>query len=281
MSEQNILNSTQTSLLNPDYGYTEGLPNLLAEWQAASGKWFGRQRLARGRIYELAWNDRDKATMHSLKQWERQYEKDAFSFQDFERSRYFSGRFDGPLVYSPVGNEQWNIRGRFIELPGLAIYTYPSDWSRDAAFLEEALYPQASATGREDQVKLTGSWTLNGPDNSAFHGVAVGRRAAYFSNTTDNTAEWVYFGYGFRFWSPKNNNLGIVGIGVTKVRDGTTALSEQTVDLYAATLENSAALFIKSDLPLDWYRVKLRVTGTKNASSSDYRCYADAIETMG
>src|SRR5690349_13016344 len=194
MSEQNILNPSATSLLNVDWGYTEGLPEMRSVWQAMSGKIYSRRQMVRGRVYDLAWNKRDLATKHSLQQWERQYENDFFTLADWERSRYFSGRFDGPLSYSPAGFNQWNIRGRFVELPGLAMYQWPVNWGRDSIFLEER-----NGFG-EDLVKLTGGWTYQSGDAPS-HGGAL-----YYSNGLNNTAEWSYFGYGYRLWARLANN---------------------------------------------------------------------------
>ncbi|MGH9579369.1 MAG: hypothetical protein ACRD2R_00120 [Terriglobales bacterium] len=260
MSEQNILNPTASSPLNPDFGFSDGLPDMLGRFDARSGKAFTRQLLVRGRVYDLPWAGRSLATRHLLEQWANQYRQDCFSYQDLERGRYFSGRFAGPLVFSPAGNENWNIRGRFQELPGLALFAYPTNWSRDAVFREER-----NGFG-EDLVKLTGSWTF--VSTGIAHGGAYTR-----SNTTNDTAEWVYFGYGFRFWSPTRSNFGIVAVSV----DGG---AETNVDLYSAGDVNSAALLTTASLPLGQHRVKLRVTGTKNASSTDFHVAADAIEVM-
>jgi hypothetical protein len=47
MSEQNILNPTATSQMNPDYGYTEGLPSDLdVGFLARSGDFYFAQRCA-------------------------------------------------------------------------------------------------------------------------------------------------------------------------------------------------------------------------------------------
>jgi hypothetical protein len=162
MSEQNILNPSATSLLNFDWGYSEGLPETDSVWQAASGKDYSRLQLARGRTYELTWAKRDLATALALQQWERQYKRDFFTLVDWEKSRYFTGRFDGPLTYSPAGFNQWTIRGRFIELPGVAMFSYPTNWTRDAMFLEER-----NGFG-EDLVKLGGTWAFN--QNASYHG---------------------------------------------------------------------------------------------------------------
>src|SRR5581483_1929385 len=240
MSEQNILNPSATSLLNFDWGYTEGLPEMRSVWQAMSGKAYARRQMARGRIYDLAWNKRDLTTKHSLQQWERQYENDFFTLADWERGRYFSGRFDGPLSYSPAGNNAYNIRGRFIELPGLAVYQYPSNWSRDAVFLEER-----NGFG-EDLVKYTGTWTVANPETNTHGGGWA------FSNTTNDIAEILYFGYGFRYWCKKQDNLGIVEISLDGIMQG-------TVDLYDPALHPNgvptAALFSAPNVALGLHRV--------------------------
>ncbi len=151
VSATDVLNPAQTSLLNPDWGYTEGLPEMRSLFQAASGKMYSRRQFGLGRAYDLAWNNRDLATKHALQQWAQQFENDFFSLADWERSRYFSGRFEGPLTFNPVGNQAYNIKGRFVELPGLLMSSWPSNYTRDAIFLEER-----NGFG-DDLLKLTGT----------------------------------------------------------------------------------------------------------------------------
>lgn len=153
MSEANILNPTSSSLLNPDYGYSEGFPiELHDDLLMDGGDIYTRQARFQGRIYDLVWAARDKATMHTLIQWAEQYRRDFFTFKDHERGRDFSGR----LILQPgqrvvlEGNERWTVRGRFIELVGKAMNTFPSDWTRDANFIEERV-------DGIDQVALTTS----------------------------------------------------------------------------------------------------------------------------
>ena len=273
MSEQNILNPSTTSLFNPDWGYTEGLPETRSLFQATSGKLYSRRQMGLGRIYDLAWNNRDLATKHALQQWAQQYENDFFSLADWERSRYFSGRFDGPLSFSPAGNQKYNIRGRFVELPGLAMFAYPTNWSRDAIFLEER-----NGFG-DDLVKLLtpANWTFQ--SGATYLHPFPGN--AYFGGTTNETAEWTYFGYGCRIWDITDANLGIVEVTVTRVRDGSVVSGPTNVDLYhTGPTQASSVLLTIQNLPLDFYRVKMRVTGTKNASSTGVLIYVDAIEVM-
>jgi hypothetical protein len=144
MSEQNILNPTVGSDFNPDYGYSEGLPQMLSQFQAKSGKVIARQNLARGRVYDLQWQSRPKSTADALRTWEAQYRNDFFSYQDIERGRYFSGRFAGPPQISPAGFNKWNIQAQFVEIPGLPMFVYPASaalWTSsggtDSIFLEE------------------------------------------------------------------------------------------------------------------------------------------------
>jgi hypothetical protein len=270
VSEQNILNPAQTSLFNPDWGYTEGLPETRSLFQAASGKMYSRREFGLGRVYDLAWNNRDLATKHALQQWAQQYENDFFSLADWERSRYFSGRFEGPLTFSPAGNQKYNIKGRFIELPGLALFAYPTNWARDAAFVY-------SKNGfGESLAKLTGTWTVNaGPGDPRF---LSGWNS--FSNITNDIAEWVYFGYGFQYWSSKFPDAGIIEYTLTRVRDGSVIAGPTTFDMFNNPQVNPAALVTQASLPLDFYRFKLRVTGTKNASSTGFYAYADALQVM-
>lgn len=267
MSEQNVLNPTQTSLFNPDWGYTEGLPELRSVFQAQSGNIYSRLQQGLGRIYDLGWNGRDLATKLAFQQWENQYRDDYFTLADYDSGRYFTGRFDSPLSYSPRGNAQYDIKGRFIELPGKPMFAYPSNWNRDAIFLEDR-----NSAG-ETLAKLTGTWASD--TNAAYHG-----GTAYLSQTTNDTAEWVYFGYGFQVWSAKAAANGIVNLFVFRVRDGVGVSGGNLFDLYNASTVPSAPYQTVVNLPLDFYRVVLTVTGTKNVAASNFFCEADAVQVM-
>lgn len=268
MSEQNILNTTAASLFSPDYGYGEQLPELRTDFQAQSGNIFSRQQQQLGRIYDLAWSRRDLTTKIAFQQWENQYRNDYFSFSDWELGRYFTVRFDGPLTYSPAGNNNYNIRGRLIELPGRPMFAYPANWARDAVFVEER------NSALEDLVKLTGGgWALDTSAND--HG-----GFAYKSAITNDSAEWKYSGYGFRYWAQKGPALGIVEVTCTRVRDGVVVSGPTLVDLYNVGTLASAALLTQTNNALDEYRVKVKVNGTKNGASSAFTIFADAIEVM-
>jgi hypothetical protein len=268
MSEQNILNPNAASVYSPDYGYSEGLPQMFAMFQARSGKTFARQLSARGRVFNLEWHNRLKVDCDYLRTWEAQYRNDFFSYQDIERARYFSGRFAAPLEISAGAFDRWNIRGQFIEMPGLPMFAYPSAWGTDSIFLEER-----DGFGNET-AKLTGVWTFAANANA--HGGS--EETSTNLNTTD-AVEILYYGYGFRLYARKANNLGIMQLSST-FQDGTVEVAATNIDLYNAAALASAVLSTQANLKLGFHRVKLLATNTKNAASTAKTIVWDAIEVM-
>lgn len=262
MSEQNILNATAASTTNPDYSIPIDEPEIAAMWQARSGRPFVRNLQTRGRVFQLHWEKADFTTYRTLRQWFNQYRKDFFSFFDIEDNRYYSGRFaEGSFKHEHAGNNQVNVSAIFVEIPGLAMFAYPSNWGVDSI-----IHGVRDGFGA-DLVKATGTWSVNFP-NAIFKG-----GGGYWSVITNDTAEWIYFGYGFRYWAITEPSDGIAELSL----DGTVI---GTIDLYSAGVLASSVRFTQANVPLGLHRVKLRVTGTKNASSSGFACYADAIEVM-
>jgi hypothetical protein len=269
MSEQNILNPTVGDNLNPDYSYTEGLPNMMSSFQAKSGSVVTRQMLARGRVYDLQWQNRPKTTADALRTWEAQYRADFFSYFDQERGRYFSGRFAAPPQISPAGFNKWNIQAQFVEIPGLPMFQYPAlatlatvgtIWQSDAIFIEER-----DGFGN-NLVKLTGAWVYRN-DALGQHG-----GACFISSSIGDTAECIYFGYGFRSWAPTRSDSGKVTVFV----DGVLSFTE---DQYSAVNQNAKPLDVWTPLPLGIHRIKF-VVAAKNPASSSNNSYFDALEVM-
>ncbi|MFL6313893.1 MAG: hypothetical protein ACJ71W_17485 [Terriglobales bacterium] len=262
MSEQNILNPTAASQLNPTYSIPHKDPAINSNWQPRSGKPYSRTMMARGMEFQFQWKAVQYSTYEALLQWFHQYEKDFFSYFNFQRNRYFSGQFLAEPQLEELGNNQFNISATFVETPTLPMFQYPSAWGVSSIFIEER-----DGFG-QDLVKYTGAgWTIHNADANAHGGFNS------FDSTTNDTAEIIYVGYGFRYWAQKASFQGIIEISL----DGTVV---GTVDLYNATTVASAALFTNQNVSLGLHRVKLRVTGTKNASSSGFLCLYDAIEVM-
>lgn len=152
MSEQNILNPSTTSPLNPDYSVKLTDPQIVARWQARSGKPYFRRLAARGLVWDLTWGKRMFADYQTLRQWFYQYENDYFTFADYDQNptRYYTGMFADQPTHSRDANNQVTINAQFVVVPTLPMFQYPSNWNADAIFLEER-------TGFGDLVKLTGS----------------------------------------------------------------------------------------------------------------------------
>jgi hypothetical protein len=261
MGAASILNAGGANdVLNPEYGFPGYDSETVVTFKPRNGPPFIRRNSDGGRIFDFQWNSRLQSQRDALRQWERQYKYDFFSYFHVEENRYYSGRFTG-FQEAPVGFDRWNIAARFEEMPGVPMFAYPTNWARDAIFIEER-----DGQGN-DLVKLTGNWTFEGANGNA-HGLAN-----YLSAATNALAEWTYFGYGFRFWALKANEEGIVEISLDDV-----VLT--TVDLYNAVTQVSAPLFTNSNVPLGEHRVKLRNTGTKNGASANFVVRADAIEVM-
>lgn len=169
MSEQNILNPTTSSALNPDYSVKVTDPQTTSEWQALSGKWFGRDLAARGKVFDLTWQARLFSDYMALDQWFHQYRRDFFTFAHYDSGRYYTGKFAAQPQKEEAGFNKVNINAQFVEIPGLPMYQYPSNWSRDAIFLEErGSFPVPGGTTPtiNDLVKLTGSNWDRVPDKN-------------------------------------------------------------------------------------------------------------------
>jgi hypothetical protein len=264
MSEQNILNPAAGSVYSPDYGWDRQKSDLLRA-RMASGKIYPRRGGVQGRVWNFQWNKRLSADAEYLDQWAAQYEDSYFTIVDWDlpTPRYYTVSFTGPIKVSPAGHQQYNVTGQIEERAGKAVFQYPAGWGTDSIFIEE------KDSEGNPLVWLTGAWGTQGAGNG-HHGTS-----AYFSNTADNIAEWIYMGYGFRFWSVRRTDSGIVEISL----DGTVLT---TVDLYTpgGGFVVSSVLYTNASVNFGRHRVKLRVTGTKNAGATNFYCWADAIEVI-
>lgn len=101
----------------------------------------------------------------------------------------------------------------------------------------------------------------------------AGRALRNNGTDTSHKFRFTYFGYGCRIYSRKTSSLGIVEVFHDDVSLG-------NVDLYDAGGLSSAPILAKLDVALGLHTVELKPTNTKNASSSNFFIYADAIEVI-
>jgi hypothetical protein len=173
MGANNILNSLGASdPLNPDYAFPITDSETVFTFKPQNGPTFIRRVGDGGRLFAFEWKNRSQATRDALRQWERQYKYDFFSFNFLEEGRYYSGRL-GPLEERVAAYDLWDLAAVFEELPGVPLFAYPANWARDAIFIEER-----DSLGN-DLVKLTGAWTYEVNGNA--HG-----GANYYSANNDD-----------------------------------------------------------------------------------------------
>ena len=86
--------------------------------------------------------------------------------------------------------------------------------------------------------------------------------------------------YAIRIWARRDSNLGKLEGKLIRVSDGTVLASSVDVDLYSASPVAAAVVYAPGNYPLNFYRVQIKATNTKNASSSAKTIVADAIEVM-
>ena len=107
------------------------------------------------------------------------------------------------------------------------------------------------------QTEYSGSWTYNAS------GVGYNFNGdEHYSNQTNAYAQVRFYGTQFTVWGIKDSNTGIAGISV----DGG---SEVMVDFYSPVRQLQYPIYKSPVLSNGQHTVKIRVTGTKNAASSN------------
>jgi hypothetical protein len=259
--QTDILNPSAVSPLNPDYGWNKGLPTMLGTFQARSGELFSRRLYARGPIYDLQWSGRPSKSARELERWAAQFEQGWFSLWDWDAKRCYSGRFVDALSVSPPGYEKVTIKGQFAVLPGKPMLEYPHFWDRDSKFI------YATDDDGNAVANLIGAWASEQLDTAK-------SAPCYVTEAEGDSAQILYFGFGFRVWSPIGPDSG----GSLEIYLDDVLLD--TVGLFAQEAVRSAPVFEKSDVALGMHKVRVRGTGVYNPLSTGTKTYFDAIEVM-
>jgi hypothetical protein len=94
------------------------------------------------------------------------------------------------------------------------------------------------------------------------------------STASGDTLTTAFVGNRVEWWAEKRENHAIFGVSI----DGG---AETNVDLYAATTVNSSEMVFAADLAQGNHTIRIRNTGTRNASSTGspfaYSCAHDAF----
>lgn len=260
ISEQNILNETPESQLNPDFPLDGEGDDLTVIFRPRVGPVYRRDLGPSPHRYNLQWVEREQWVADQIRQWYAQYATSYFTFNDFDRNRTFTGNFISRPKIARVSFNRWNISAVFLEVPSVPMLQYPDDWETDGYFIDE------TDIDNNPLVKADPGWLLEG--NDMHHGAK-----AFITDSVGLSLEWIYDGYGFRLYGSR---LSFGGIAELRIDD--TVVSN--IDFYSPTTVNSNILFTKTDVPFGRHRVKLVTLGTHNVSSTGFRVIGDAIEVM-
>lgn len=249
------------------YGMEENVLSGVVESVAESGRVYGRRK----RADQRAWRSTYRLTTEQLQQLRDFYQRFRgpgqyflwarpvwFSNSGALTDRAFGVHWAAPPAVVAQHHENYDVEISLIEAVGVSLASYPDPAAGHPSHFQEETAGFA----------VSGTWTPASHSNA--HG---GTEATNPNTNTSDRFRFVYSGYGFRLWSRKDSDLGIVEV----LLDG---VSLTTVDLYSATALASAVCFTKLDAPLGLHVVELKATNTKNASSSANTIIADAIEVI-
>ncbi|HEY0828273.1 MAG TPA: hypothetical protein VGE40_09275, partial [Bacilli bacterium] len=117
-----------------------------------------------------------------------------------------------------------------------------------------------------NQVNYISGWTLYNSSTLGLYNDTM-----HYSNILDSTAQYQFNGAGVTLYSQKDGDKGIAAVSI----DGG---SETLVDLYSSTHQGSVAVWSSGTLSPGTHTLKVRVTGTKNASSNNTYLTIDRID---
>jgi hypothetical protein len=273
MPETDVLNSTPTDPLNPDYGWQKKRPVTHLVGKANVGPSYTREITDVGHQFLLSWGttlDSQKAESDilRLKRYYEQYRDGFFTLIDQEGAtkREFVGRFVTPVEPIPIGHNRWAAQNvLFEEVPDAPMRTghYPSDWTNDSIWR----FTMNDFGEVQPAVDDPASWHFEGSDGGPSYYQLV-------STETDAYAQLTYLGWGCQVYGVIGPGLGIAEI----LLDGD---SQGTVDQYNVTEDFTGVLLMTiTDVPLGLHTLRMRVTGTKNGASSGYGCIFYALKVM-
>jgi hypothetical protein len=219
--------------------------------KAAGGGPYDRDVLNDGNSFPLSWTGRPWKCIQRVQRVYQQFKRGYFTFIDWEGgAREYVGRITQMPEETRSRNNSFSLSGViFTEIPGCPMRVWPQDWEGDGAWL----YP-LNGWGDQD-IATQGSWdkTARGSDYDAFTPMDNAGMAG-------DWAQYEYCGYGFQLSLMKGPGFGIADVYLDDVQI-------QTVDLYSA-VDHPEIVIEQPEVSLDFHRVKVVLTGNKNAAAA-------------
>ena len=117
-----------------------------------------------------------------------------------------------------------------------------------------------------NQFNYSGSWSVSNPSLAY-------KSDNHFANATNASYQVQFSGTQAKIYAEKSSALGIVGVSI----DGG---AETMVDPYASTRSEQNLLYTSPVLTSGTHTLKVRITGTKNASATGTYAAADRVEIL-
>ncbi|WP_218033917.1 discoidin domain-containing protein [Paenibacillus koleovorans] len=165
-----------------------------------------------------------------------------------------------------------DLDGRYVRVSMTAANSQGSNWFSihetevwGSSFSTATVNDNTTGTGN-NQFEYSGTWdywTGSGKYNNDDHA----------SSTTNNYYQVRFYGTQIKIYAAKASHHGIMAVSI----DGG---AETNVDAYAATRVEQALLYSSPILANGQHTLRVRVTGTKNSSSTGYSISADRVDVI-
>lgn len=259
MPETDILNPVQGfdpdlgDSMCPNYGFTRKRALTALKQKAPGGIQWSRDLDNSGHQFTLSWIGRTLACVTRLKWYGEQYEDGFFTLVDWDAGgRHYVGHFTTEIVPVETNNNKYDVQNvTFEEIPRVPMVQYPGDWDNDAIFF------YARNDYGDQKLATSGTWTATARN---YGGIA----RTTMDNPGTTAGDWAtyeYRGYGFQLYMLKGPEFGQVQV----LLDNNAVA---TVDLYSAINLGPQKVYEMGQVQLDIHRIKVIVTGNKNAAAS-------------
>jgi hypothetical protein len=268
----------------PNYGFTRKRASTLLNKKPTGSTPWTRETENTGHTFPFSWLQRSTACMKTLKRYYEQYEDGFFTIIDWDDpqpggpGRHYVGRFTGDFPATETGNGMWDIQNlAFEEMPEVAMIKYPADWDNDAVrfYAYNDFGDQKLATYTSQTV----GWAANQRN-------VLGKAVTTMDNpaAAGNAGDWAtyeYRGYGFKLYLMSGPEFGQCTVYLDSVQVGAYAgAAAATIDCYTAEDIGPKAVVVQPNVPLDFHRVQVNVSSTKNADATAPTISWHSLEVM-
>lgn len=157
------------------------------------------------------------------------------------------------------------IHNLYLKFTGGSGYLFNVNWFKFIAGGSTTIVNDNTIGTGNNQFEYVGTWNYSTNDSHLYN------NDDHWSNTTNNYYQVRFYGTQIKLYDSKNPVNGIGGVSI----DGG---AETMVDYYAASQTNYQLIYTSPTLTRGNHTLKVRVTGTKNGSATNYYINADRVD---